>query len=216
MSWLRFCSCLCVSGVFVCGGGVVVCLVVGISNAVVHMDMLHIDMLHSTQTHDPMCSSVPLLCTPHRLPHTPIPAAPNKQQTHTLTHHRSVEGRRRIIHEVVHLLASDATPRIPPAPITPETAAAVPFRAAPGIPAPQVKALVELVSQLLSGSARSMQRSGAGGSAQLSSELTRAMREAGMVHALLAAFRRLDIDHPKVVVGTMLSVYCCRYHVYSE
>lgn len=106
-----------------------------------------------------------------------------------------MEGRRRIVHELVTLLSSEAPAA---GTMSPETAATVPFRDGPGIPAPQVKALVELVSQLLSGSASTMRRGGAGGSAQLSAEMMRAMRGAGMVHALMVALKRLDMDHPKV------------------
>jgi hypothetical protein len=72
---------------------------------------------------------------------------------------------------------------------------------------PQVKAFVELAASLLSTTGRgagvSAAAAAAGGQAQqtaaVSSEIVRAMKDAGMVPALTAALQLVDLDHPQAI-----------------
>jgi hypothetical protein len=74
------------------------------------------------------------------------------------------------------------------------------------LPALQVKAFVELAASLLSTTGRGAGVSAAaaaGGQAQqtaaVSSEIVRAMKDAGMVPALTAALQLVDLDHPQAI-----------------
>ncbi|KAK9821448.1 hypothetical protein WJX81_000342 [Elliptochloris bilobata] len=117
---------------------------------------------------------------------------------------RSAEGRRRIVAEIVRTLGGDGSGACPALgsrePAAPP-AASVPFLPRPGAAPPaKVQAFVELVGSLLQATERSVARPGGrnGGGAQgLSTEVVRSMREAGVVGALTAALKLVDLDHPR-------------------
>ena len=62
----------------------------------------------------------------------------------------------------------------------------------------QVKAFVELVGSLLSASGPGSTGRAGAATLGLSTEMVRAMREAGIVKALTTSLKLIDMDHPKV------------------
>ncbi|KXZ41108.1 hypothetical protein GPECTOR_790g10 [Gonium pectorale] len=133
---------------------------------------------------------------------------------------RSVEGRRRIIGELVATLAvSQLAPGAldpahrelilrPPPGAAP--GAAGPYEERPGYASPaKVRAMVQLVGALVEGSgaggSSDPRRPGgaggaAGGAGAVSTEILRTMREHGMVRALTVALQAINPDHPRAAV----------------
>ncbi|GIL92299.1 hypothetical protein Vretimale_18444 [Volvox reticuliferus] len=127
---------------------------------------------------------------------------------------RSVEGRRRIISEVVATLA---VAQLPPGALEPAHrdlilqappgqpgGPAGPYEERPGYPAPaKIRAVVQLVGVLVenSGAASALDARRGGNNAQgagaISTEIVRAMREHGMVPALTAALCTINMEHPR-------------------
>ncbi|KAK9830284.1 hypothetical protein WJX72_010812 [[Myrmecia] bisecta] len=109
---------------------------------------------------------------------------------------RSAEGRRRIIKETVKALTSDDSEH--PEAVVATASTSIPFIQRPGAPAPfKVKAFVNLVGSLLSASTPGASSGNRAASTGLSTEMVRAMRDAGMVKALTSALKMIDLDHPK-------------------
>ncbi|GFR50880.1 hypothetical protein Agub_g13169, partial [Astrephomene gubernaculifera] len=131
---------------------------------------------------------------------------------------RSVEGRRRIISELVATLAVTQLPpgalsaahkelilRPPPGPAGGQGPAAGPFEERAGwAPPAKIRAVVNLVGSLVesSGAAgghdpRRGGPNGAQGAGAISTEIVRTMREHGMVRALTAALQVVIPEHPR-------------------
>lgn len=109
---------------------------------------------------------------------------------------RSAEGRRRIAAELAKTLSSSNSEAMPVNAASLATANSAFIAQKDGAPPYKVSAFLMLVTSLLSASGSSTTRPG-NPAPGLSLEIAKAMKDAGMIPALLAIIKRLDVDHPE-------------------
>lgn len=125
-----------------------------------------------------------------------------------LCSHRSIEGRRRIINEIVHEL-SLGTPSSDTSIELLDSSTRSAFSWLPGCPHPtRLAAMVQLVGHLLSCSHGAGSTLPAATSHAVSADVVRCMREAGMIKALTNILRLVDLDHPQVSSNSS-KLHCC-------